>query len=92
MTEQSTARIEASRRLGRMAAGLRRGYPQEYWARRYGLTPGSLRDLEQGRVLPSRVMVVLLHAIRMQPEFIERAAKEAAADLKLLDELRSVGN
>lgn len=75
---------------GRLSA-LRRG-PQASWAKRYGLTAAAVRDLEQGRVLPSRAMVVLMHAIQMQPEFMQRAAIEAADDLAALDAVRSVRN
>lgn len=71
---------------------LRNGYPQEYWAKRYGLTAGAVRDLEQGRVLPSRAMVVLMQVIRACPELVQRAAKDAEAELAALDQLRTGRN
>jgi DNA-binding transcriptional regulator YiaG len=83
---------EVKRLFGLRFSKLRRGYPQADWAKRYGLSAGAVRDLEQGRVLPSRAMVVLMHAIRMQPEFMQRAAKEAGDELALLDLLRAPRN
>lgn len=85
-------KAEARAHFAGFCRSLRDGYPQDYFAKRYGLTAGALRDLEQARVLPSRALVVLMHAIRMQPEFMQRAAKEAAGDLVLLAQLRSGSN
>lgn len=48
--------------------------------------------MEQGRVLPSRAVVVLLHAIEMQPEFVQRAVKEAAPSLAALERVRAGRN
>jgi len=52
---------------------------QEAFARRFGLTLGAVKDQEQGRHEPSRAMRVLVAAIEMDPELIERAAKVAAS-------------
>ena len=83
---------EYRHRFAGLCRSLRRGYPQADFAKQYGLSTGAVQDLEQGRVVPSRAVIVLLHAIRMQPEFIQRAAKEAAGDLALLDEMRKPRN
>jgi transcriptional regulator with XRE-family HTH domain len=86
------SQVDVRRHFGGFCQALRKGYPQAHFAKQYGLTAGAVQDLEQARVLPSRAVVVLLHAIRMQPEFMQRAAKEAAEDLELLAELRTGRN
>jgi DNA-binding transcriptional regulator YiaG len=85
-------KAELQRHFAGRFSALRRRCPQAYWAERYGLSLGAVQDLEQGRVLPSRAMVLLMHAIAMQPEFMERAAKEAADDLARLSAVRGVRN
>jgi DNA-binding transcriptional regulator YiaG len=54
----------------------------------FGLGLGAVRDLEQGRVLPSRATVVLMHAIEQDPDFMRQVAKAAKADLKALEAAR----
>ena len=67
---------------------VRRCYPRFWFAKRFGLNGRALQDLEQGRALPSRALVVLLKAIELDRTFMERVAKEAAADLALLEQAR----
>jgi hypothetical protein len=62
--------------------------PLNWFAEKYGLTYGSVLDQVQGRVLPSRAMVVLLHAIENDPDWMHDVAKDAAGDLAILDSLR----
>lgn len=65
--------------------------PLNYFAEIYGLSYGAVLDLVQGRVLPSRAMVVLLHAIEADPTWMRDVAKDAHADLAVLDVLRGKG-
>jgi hypothetical protein len=67
------------------------GNPHSYFAKKYGLSYGAVRDQIQGRVLPSRAMVVLLHAIETDPRWMIDVAKSAKHDLALLDALRGKG-
>ena len=53
---------------------------------------GPFGDLEQARSLPSRSMVVLLKAIEIDSDFMRHVAKEAKADLALLDAVRAGRN
>jgi len=64
-------------------------HPHNYWAEKHGLSYGAVRDLVQGRVLPSRAMVVLLLAIECEPEFMQAVARLAKDELNLLDAARS---
>lgn len=53
---------------------------QQEFARRFGLTLGSIKDLEQGRVQPSRAMVLLVAAIEADPKAMANVAiRERAA-------------
>lgn len=52
---------------------------QAQFAARFGLSVGAVKDQEQSRVAPSRAMKVLVAAIEMDPEFMARAAAEAAS-------------
>lgn len=81
-------RADLRRTFGNWHSALRRGCPQAYWARRFGLSAGAVRDLEQARVLPSRAMVVLMQAIEMDRDFMGKAAKAAADRLADLDRMR----
>ena len=67
------------------------GNPHSYFAMKYGLSYGAVRDQIQGRVLPSRAMVVLMHAIETDPRWMVDIAKSAKDDLALLDALRGKG-
>ncbi|GHH16085.1 hypothetical protein GCM10008023_19690 [Sphingomonas glacialis] len=51
---------------------------QSAFADRFGLTFGLMKDQEQARVAPSRALRVLIAAIELDPELIERAARVAA--------------
>jgi DNA-binding transcriptional regulator YiaG len=48
------------------------------FAVRFGLSVGALRDAEQGRGRPSKAMRVLLAAIELDPDLIEKAAVRAS--------------
>lgn len=63
--------------------------PLNYFAETYGLSYGAVLDLIQGRVLPSRAMVVLLHAIAADPDWMRDVMKDAKGDLAFLDGVRS---
>ena len=78
--------------FARRFSRLRNGYPQSGWAERYGVSTGAVQDLEQGRVLPSRAMVVLMQAIEMDPRFMQDVVKAAADQLAMLDEVRKPRN
>ena len=67
------------------------GNPHSYFAMKYGLSYGAVRDQIQGRVLPSRAMVILMHAIETDPRWMIDVAKSAKQDLALLDALRGKG-
>lgn len=71
---------------------LRNNYPRSYFAPLYGLNERAVQDLEQGRSLPSRALVVLLKAVELDPLFMREVAREARAELTALDEARSNRN
>ncbi len=50
---------------------------QPTFAARFGLTFGMVKDQEQARHTPSAAFKVLVAAIEMDPNLIERAAREA---------------
>jgi DNA-binding transcriptional regulator YiaG len=52
---------------------------QPTFAKRFGLSFGAVKDQEQSRCRPSRALKVLVAAIEMDPELMERAAREADA-------------
>ena len=74
-------RFAFARRFSR----LRGGCPQKYWARRFGLSYAAVKDMEQGRVNPSRAVVLLITAIELSPGFMQDVVKLAKADLAALD-------
>lgn len=57
----------------------RLGLSQAAFAARFGLSIGMLRDVEQGRVKPSRALRVLIEAIAMAPARVAVAASRATA-------------
>jgi hypothetical protein len=59
--------------------------PRECFTDAYGLKLRAVQDLEQGRSLPSRALVVLLTAIEMDPDWMRGVAKAAKARLELLE-------
>ena len=71
---------------------LRNNYPRSYFAPLYGLDERAMQDLEQGRSLPSRALVVLLKAVELDPLFMREVAREARPELAALDEARSRRN
>ena len=71
--------------FARRFSAIRRGCPQKDWAKRYGLSHGAVKDMEQGRVNPSRAMVLILKAIEMSPGFMHDVARAARDDLAELD-------
>lgn len=67
---------------------LRSGYPRSYFGPLYGLNVRAVQDLEQGRTLPSRSLIVLLKAIELDPLFMREVAREARQELSMLEEAR----
>lgn len=65
--------------------------PLNYFAECYGLSYGAVLDLVQARVLPSRAMVILLHAIDADSAWMREVAKGAKDDLAMLDVIRGKG-
>ena len=55
---------------------LRTNYPRSSFAPLYGLDERAVQDLEQGRSLPSRTLVVLLKAVELDPMFMREVARE----------------
>ncbi|AOG03553.1 NadS family protein [Bosea sp. RAC05] len=53
------------------------GLSQEAFARKFGLSPATLRDWEQGRRSPDRTARALLKVIDHAPDTVERAQKGA---------------
>ena len=74
-------RVAFARRFSR----LRGGCPQKYWAKRFGLSYAAVKDMEQGRVNPSRAVVLLITAIELSPGFVQDVVRLAQADLLALD-------
>ena len=66
--------------------------PRGWFGPLYGLGERAIQDLEQGRVLPSRATVVLMHAIATDPVFMRKVARGARDDLATLDRLRTNRN
>jgi len=71
---------------------IRRSYPRSYFAPLYGLNERAIQDLEQGRSLPSRALVVLLKAVELDPLFMREVVREAGPELAALNEARSSRN
>lgn len=61
-------------------AAIRRksGLSQPEFAKRFGLSVGTLRDWEQGRKAPERTAQILLRVIEREPAAVERALRERA--------------
>lgn len=62
------------------AAAIRKrlGLSQAAFAKRYGLSPATLRDWEQGRRAPDAPARALLRVIEYAPETVERALAETS--------------
>lgn len=71
---------------------LRGDYPRSYFGPLYGLNERAIQDLEQGRSLPSRSLVVLLKAVELDPLFMREVAREARQELTMLQEARPSRN
>lgn len=66
--------------FGRDLCDLRKGrlkITRDRFARRFGLTRGTIQNCEQGRHEPSPAMRVLIAAIDLDPTFMAAAAKVA---------------
>lgn len=63
-----------------------RGLTQEQFAKRFGLSVGTVKDCEQGRVSPSKAMMLLMAAIELDPALIDRAVVLAAERLRVREE------
>lgn len=57
----------------------RLGLSQDRFAKRFGLSPATVRDWEQGRRQPDAPARNLLRVIEYAPETVERAVARAAA-------------
>lgn len=57
----------------------RLGLSQDRFAKRFGLSPATIRDWEQGRRQPDAPARNLLRVIEYAPETVERAIARAAA-------------
>ena len=55
---------------------------QAAFAERFGLSFGMIRDVEQGRVKPSRALRVLVELIEQNPEMVAAAADRAHAETR----------
>ena len=54
---------------------------QSTFADRFGLSAGMIRDVEQGRVKPSRALRVLVELIEQHPAIVAKAAARAGTEL-----------
>ncbi len=77
-------------RLANWCRSLRGDWPRNGFGEWYGLRERSLQDLEQGRALPSRALVVLLKAIEEDPQWMREVALRARPELDALEELRAI--
>ena len=87
LTEDELRRLNKARfiRETRKATGL----PQEVFAREYLITPGRLRDLEQGRTEPDGAFLAYMALILHSPEGVKSTLSanfSEAGDLRLLPE------
>ncbi|HEY5411835.1 MAG TPA: helix-turn-helix domain-containing protein [Caulobacteraceae bacterium] len=57
----------------------RLGLTQDEFAARFGFTPGTVRDWEQGRARPVAAARTLLLVIDREPEAVERALTDVGA-------------
>ena len=58
------------------------GLSQSAFAIRFGLSAGMIRDVEQGRVKPSRALRVLVELIERHPAIVAKAAARAITELQ----------
>lgn len=75
MTDEELDRLALARRVRSVRE--RSGLSQGAFASRYRLTPGRLRDWEQGRSKPDPAMLIYLTMIEREPKAVERALNAA---------------
>lgn len=71
---------DGGQKFGRYLLDLRKGrlkITRDRFAKKFGLTLGTVQNCEQERHEPSPAMRVLIAAIELDPEFMARAAKAA---------------
>ena len=71
LTAEEAARIEAAQTLRRVRAHT--GLSQGGFAKRYRISVGRLRDLEQGRTKADSALLAYMAVIEREPEAVERA-------------------
>ena len=71
LTAEESARIEAAQIVRRTRA--QTGLSQDRFAKRYRISVGRLRDLEQGRTKADSALLAYLAVIEREPEAVERA-------------------
>ena len=72
LTVDEMARMEAASVVRRVRA--RTGLSQDRFARRYRISVGRLRDLEQGRTRADSALLAYLAVIDREPDAVERAS------------------
>lgn len=78
--DASTYKVFVPAKIDVKAIRTRRGYTQEEFCIRYGLSVASLRDWEQGRFAPDATARAYLTIIDRAPEAVEKAlARHEAA-------------
>ena len=75
-------------RFAEWCRSLRGNYPRNGFGEKYGLRERSLQDLEQGRPLPLRALVVLLQATEDDPQWMAQVARRAEPELRALEEIQ----
>ena len=75
--EMEPARIFAPPDIDVAAIRKRLGLSQAKFAERFGLSPATIRDWEQGRRRPDRTARILLTVIERDPEAVVRALAAA---------------
>jgi putative transcriptional regulator len=71
LTPEELARLESAGAVRRVRA--RTGLSQLRFARRYRISVGRLRDLEQGRTRADSALLAYLAVIEREPEAVQRA-------------------
>jgi putative transcriptional regulator len=71
LTAEERARIEAAQIVRRTRAHT--GLSQDRFAKRYRISVGRLRDLEQGRTKADSALLAYMAVIEREPEAVERA-------------------
>ena len=71
--DRSAYRVHVPAQVDVKAIRARAKLTQDAFARRYGFSPGAVRDWEQGRRQPEAAARILLTVIDREPEAVERA-------------------